>query len=353
MSEIPEETTALIIRFSALGDVAMTVPPVIDAALASPSSYFFVLTRMLPTGAYGPLGALPPNLHVMPVELKEYKGLLGLWRLADELYEELGPDFVIDLHDVLRSRILTFFLRLRQKSKIVRIDKGRAAKRALTRRRNKEKVQLATGDARYRDVFKRAGFPTPEAFQGFFTEARTRRLADAGRTPRIAIAPFAAHPGKEWPLHYIEEVINHFSTRPGMEILLFGAGAREKDIIARWTAKWPGIVTDMPAKGLRLAEEMREMADCDVMLSMDSANMHLASLAGIPVVSVWGATDPLAGFLGWRQNEADAIRLDMECRPCSVFGNKPCRIASGGSRPCLDHLRAQPVIEAIERHLPH
>ena len=57
---------------------------------------------------------------------------------------------------------------------------------------------------------------------------------------------------------------------------------------------------------------------------MDSANMHLASLVNIPVISIWGATHPYAGFMGWNQNPNNAVQIDLNCRPCSIYGNKPC-----------------------------
>ncbi|MDE7159443.1 MAG: glycosyltransferase family 9 protein [Muribaculaceae bacterium] len=351
-SETPAGPTVLVIRFSALGDVAMTVPPVMDAALASPDTRFVMLTRPLPSRTFGPADLLPPNLSMLTPDLKRYKGIGGLWRLARELRRTVRPDIVVDLHDVLRSRIISLFLRLMGGVRVVRIDKGRREKRAVTRRRNKRTEPLMSGDARYRDTFRRAGLPTPILFRGFFSDERQERRATADTAARIAIAPFAAHPGKEWPLACVEKVIEHFSTRPGVEILVFGAGAREKEVIACWAARWPGTVTDMASKGLPLQEEMREMARCDVMLSMDSANMHLASLVGLPVVSVWGATDTRTGFLGWRQDPSDALGLAMECRPCSVFGNKPCRISPDGTRPCLAGLPPTRVISALESHLP-
>ena len=77
---------------------------------------------------------------------------------------------------------------------------------------------------------------------------------------------------------------------------------------------------------------------------MDSANMHLASLTGIPVVSIWGATHPYAGFMGWGQSLDNAIQLDMDCRPCSIFGQKPCRL---GDYPCLNNIKPETVVEKI------
>lgn len=88
------------------------------------------------------------------------------------------------------------------------------------------------------------------------------------------------------------------------------------------------------------------MQKCDVMLSMDSANMHLASVANLPVVSVWGATHPYCGFMGWKQSEANAVQLDMPCRPCSVFGQKPCKY---GDYRCLTGIEPEMIVEKIKK----
>ena len=93
-----------------------------------------------------------------------------------------------------------------------------------------------------------------------------------------------------------------------------------------------------------MRQELILMAHLDVMLSMDSANMHMASLTGTPVVSVWGATHPMAGFMGWRQNESNAIQLDMDCRPCSIFGNKPCHF---GDYRCLTGIKPETIVEKL------
>ena len=83
----------------------------------------------------------------------------------------------------------------------------------------------------------------------------------------------------------------------------------------------------------------------DVMLSMDSANMHLASLVNIPVVSIWGATHPYAGFMGWKQLPVNTVQLDLSCRPCSVYGQKPCW---RGDYACLRDIKPEQVIAKIE-----
>ncbi|MDE5559088.1 MAG: glycosyl transferase family 1, partial [Bacteroidales bacterium] len=85
-------------------------------------------------------------------------------------------------------------------------------------------------------------------------------------------------------------------------------------------------------------------AHIDVTLTIDSANMQMAALAGSPVVSVWGATHPFAGFLGWHLPEDSVLQADLPCRPCSVFGQKPC---FRGDYACLHALSPETVIEKI------
>ena len=103
-------------------------------------------------------------------------------------------------------------------------------------------------------------------------------------------------------------------------IFLFG-GNSEKGILDQWAKEFER--TQSIAGKMSFENELEYIARLDVMISMDSANMHLASLFGVPVVSIWGATHPFAGFYGWGQSPDSAIQVDLYCRPCSVFGNKP------------------------------
>jgi len=61
---------------------------------------------------------------------------------------------------------------------------------------------------------------------------------------------------------------------------------------------------------------------------MDSSNMHMASLVGIKVISIWGGTDPLAGFGPWMQPDSFAVRIpvdELTCRPCTIYGKGETR----------------------------
>jgi ADP-heptose:LPS heptosyltransferase len=158
----------------------------------------------------------------------------------------------------------------------------------------------------------------------------------------VGIAPFAAHRGKIYPLERMEEVVRMLS-ESGERVVLFGGGKKEKEILDSWAKKYKGV--ESIAGKYSLAKEMEIMRGLRVMLSMDSANMHLASLAGTRVVSVWGATHPDAGFLGFGQSESDCIQRELKCRPCSIYGNKKCKY---GDYRCMD-IPPEVIVERLER----
>lgn len=338
----------LISRFSALGDVAMTLPSVYDACTASPDTRFYFLTRHHPAGLF--INA-PANLTVVGVDPENYKGVGGLWRLAASLRRRYGIDLVVDLHDVLRTKLLRIFMNLRGVPSH-HINKGRDAKKALTRRRNKMLVQLTRTTDRYADTFRRAGLPLSGTFRSLYGDGKGPVEAFAEVTaPRregerwIAIAPFAKHKGKMYPIEHIEKVVEHFDRQPGLKIFIFGFGDNERAQIARLAGQYKSVV-NMAEHRIGFAGELSLLSHCDVMLSMDSANMHLASLVGLRCVSVWGATHPYTGFLGWHQDIADTVQLDMVCRPCSVFGDKPC---ARGDYYCLRGISPRTVIHKLEQ----
>ena len=147
--------SVLVVRFSALGDVAMTVPVLYSACACYPGVRFTMVTRKSMTSVFlNP----PANLRVIGVNLEDYKGPGGLRRLFARLREETDFDGFIDLHDVLRTKILTFFCRLKGIPVSV-INKGRKGKRALTRTHNKILLPLISSRARYRQAFHRIGLP--------------------------------------------------------------------------------------------------------------------------------------------------------------------------------------------------
>ena len=119
----------------------------------------------------------------------------------------------------------------------------------------------------------------------------------------------------------MEQVISQLIQKyPKARIFLFGRGKDESMYFQRWTELYPQCLF-VGQHCETMYQELILMSHLDVMLSMDSANMHLASLTGIPVVSIWGATHPMAGFLGYNQKEENIIRNAVEATmlACRTF----------------------------------
>ena len=338
-------------RFSAFGDVAMAVPVVYSLAKAYPDVRITVLSRGFARALFEDLA---PNVNFMEADTKrEYRGLKGL----NALYRRLvAKNFtaVADFHDVLRSK----YLRVRfsmNGCRVEHIDKHREGRRHLTDPDNRILQQQPTSFSNYADVLARLGYPVKVAFSSLFpAEGGNLNLLPAVFGPKrsgvewIGIAPFAAHEGKIYPKEMMEAVLRRLSERhPKARLFLFGRGDSEEKVFSEW-CKAMKCCTYVGKYLETLHQELILMSHLDVMLSMDSANMHLASLTATPVVSVWGATHPYAGFTGWGQQPSNILQTDLPCRPCSIYGSKPCR---RGDMACMHLISPESVVDKIDEVL--
>ncbi len=329
----------------------MAVPVVYSLAKAYPDVRITVLSRGFARALFEDLA---PNVNFMEADTKhEYRGVRGL----NALYRRLvAKNFtaIADFHDVLRSK----YLRARfcmNGCRVEHIDKHREGRRLLTSATNRHLEQQPTSFENYADVLARLGYPVNIDFHSLFpTEGGNLNLLPALFVPKkcdeewIGIAPFAAHEGKVYPLTLMEAVIKRLAkNHPKARLFLFGRGAKEGSVFPDWCKEVNSCV--YVSRHLEtLHQELILMSHLDVMISMDSANMHLASLTGTPVVSIWGATHPYAGFVGWAQKPSNILQVDMPCRPCSIYGNKPC---ARGDMECMRRISPESVVAKVEEVL--
>jgi len=339
----------LVIRFSALGDVAMAVPVVWALATQYPDIRITVLSRAFARPLFDDLA---PNVNFMEADLKkEYRGIRGL----NALYRRLtAKQFtkVADLHDVLRSE----YLRMRfnvGRYRVEHIKKHRKLRRQLMSPHKRQIQPLPSSFNNYAEVFARLGYPVDiSKFRSIFPkEGGNLNMLPKEIGPKksfeqwIGIAPFAAHLGKIYPPELMIQVITQLiETYPKARFFLFGRGKQEDVFFPQWTTNYPNLL-NVGNFCESMYQELILMSHLDVMISMDSANMHLASLTGTPVVSIWGATHPIAGFLGFNQQAENIIQIELECRPCSIFGNKPCR---RGDYACLNSIPPKRIVDRIK-----
>lgn len=310
----------LVIRLSAMGDVAMTIPVLKAFTQKYPEVKITVLTKAFFTPFFTQL-----PVQVKAVEINgRHKGLMGLNRLFFDLKKN-KLDAVVDLHNVMRSNILKRYFKI-IKTPFEQIDKGRAEKKALTSLKNKVFEPLKTTHERYADVFRTLGYELNltenDVLERETLDALTTKLVGINTKKWIGVAPFAMHVGKAYPLERSLQIIEELHKKE-YKVFLFGGGKKEINLLNNIAQKLDGVVC--VAGQLNMRQELDLISNLDCMIAMDSGNGHMAAMYGIPVITVWGVTHPYLGFAPFNQPEENNILPDLvtyDKIPTSVYGNK-------------------------------
>lgn len=305
----------------------MTVPVCVEFLEQNPDVQIIFISR----DNFKDLFDRHPRLIFKGISFDDYKGVFGIRKLTRQLIREFKPDYVADLHDVIRTKMVNSIFK-RHRYKVFKINKGKEEKEKLTNVWNLDKKPLKRTVERYADVFRKMGFPL---------ELSHKLRPQTDEKSGVGFAPFAQHKGKMMPLEKSFELARVLAK--SHKIYFFGGGKEEDEILRKWESQIPNTLS-LSGK-LSLKEELQKISELETMISMDSANMHLASLMGTRCVSVWGSTHHFAGFLGYGQSEDDIVHVkDLSCRPCSVFGDKEC---FRGDYACLEELNIQKIIDRI------
>ena len=328
--------TYLIIRLATIGNVAMTVPVVASLSRRYPNDRFIIASKK----SLGAMFESMPNVEYCEVDNRlDWSGVWALWkRWRGEV------DAVIDLQNVLRTRVLDALMRLSGRH-VTRVRYGRIRKHLITVW-GIGKRQLPSEFARYRDAFRRAGLETDEDFKAL---PENKKIVDTikkrfgTKTGRwIGLAPFAKSKSNMLPYRVTKDIIEQLTQSEDTRLFLFGAGVIECEMLRQWSSVFPR--TESVAGCLTLAEELELMRMLDVMICMDSANQHLSGLVGLRAISVWCATHPMIGFSGWKQRREDIIQLnDLRCRPCTCHGTNHCRYRNYACK----QIEAETIIQQI------
>ena len=305
----------LVIRLSAMGDVAMTVPVLRAFCNQHPDVKLSVLTQPQFKAFFRDLN----TVNIIEAQLKEkHKGFLGLLKLSKEL-RAYNFDAIADLHNVLRSTVLKIAFLGKNFSQI---DKGRQEKKALVQGNIFQ--QLKSTVCRYADVFENLGYPITLENPSFPKQVSLTPdiLSVVGKDTKkwIGIAPFAAHASKMYPIDKMKKVIRSLSKH--FKILLFGGGKAEISILNQLQLEYENTISI--AGKLSMDEELDVISNLDLMISMDSGNGHISAMLGIPTLTIWGVTHPFAGFAPYNQpkeNNLLADRVKYPEIPTSVYGN--------------------------------
>ncbi|MEA3450987.1 MAG: glycosyltransferase family 9 protein [Bacteroidota bacterium] len=309
----------LVSRFSALGDVTIAVH-VLKAVLEQNKDIeILLLTNPFLIQLFKNI----KRISFVNVDLKEkHTGIKGIKLLAKEITSEYEIDAFVDIHNVLRTKLLKTFLP--SKIKTSTINKGRIEKKKATKKKNKKLKKLTHSAERYAQTFIKAGINVDlNNYESDFEHSASPELEkfkEKFQEKKIAIAPFAAHKTKMLPIEIMQEIIKKIPS--DYSVFIFGGGKSENQIAEKWQSEFKNIYS-MIGK-FSMTDEISMIDSCDYTITMDSGNMHLASLTKTKIISVWGATHPYLGFSPFKKENTIYLQKDLACRPCSVFGNKKC-----------------------------
>ncbi len=344
----------LVYRFSSLGDIAMTVPVLRSFFQTYPNQKIVFASR--PYAA--PLFKEFQNLEFVPIDLNNnYKGLYGLLNLFRKLKKNKVKS-VVDLHGVLRTKILNLLFKLTF-TRVKSINKGRSERKKLIRKKNKIFKPLTQVHYKYSDVFRGVGFPIDLSnheypIKPFLSQESKEHkiLSNNSNKKMIGIAPFAAHIGKSYPLDLMQKVIAYL--QKDNIIYLFGGGNDNLKQLNIWENVYDNVI-DLSNK-LNLEEQINIISYLDIMISMDSANGHLAANYDVPVLTLWGMTHPFCGFTPFNQPQENSITLDRNnfpYVPTSIFGNKIPKGYENAFRSVDPKIVIEKVLEILYQTTPH
>lgn len=337
----------LVIRLSAMGDVAMTVPILRALVNQYPDVKITVVSRPF----FAPFFEDIPQMNFFPADVKNtYKGFGGIVQLYRDL-KKLNIDAVADFHNVLRSKILRTLFSF-SGIKTAFTDKGRAARKALTRSENKIFKPIKSVFERHVDTLAKLGLPIDLKNQ---PEIERKPLNDSiisviGTKDKkwIGIAPFAQYQTKVYPQDLMRKVIQNLNENSASKIFLFGGGGEELKKLEELQRGLENVV--VIAGKLPFRDELILIQHLDVMLSMDSGNAHIAAMYNIPVVTLWGNTHPYTGFAPFNQPLENCLTANREkypMIPTSVYGKKQVE----GYEDVMRTIEPKTVVEKLEKVL--
>jgi heptosyltransferase-2 len=156
---------------------------------------------------------------------------------------------------------------------------------------------------------------------------------------RIAIAPGAQFgSAKCWPPDRFAEVADRLAEETDADVIVFGTAA-EKGIAVRIAAKMqqrPIILAGVT----KLADLPALLAECHLFIGNDSGAMHVAAAVGLPVVAIFGPTDPSGTSA--ITDQLEIARHPVSCSPCFL---RACPV----DHRCMTRIRAADVSEAVHK----
>jgi heptosyltransferase-2 len=324
--------TSLVVQTAFLGDVVLTTPLLIALARRGP-------VDVVTTPAASALLEGHPAVRAVIAYDKRgaERGVASLTRLARRL-REARYDAAYVPHRSLRSAVLVRLARIPRRVGFA--DGWPTFYTAVYRR-----PHLGPESARLLALLGPEGVresPLPHLYPSPADErAAAAFLARVGIDgPFVVLAPGSVWGTKRWP--YYREL----AARLAEETAVVVVGSVDDATVGDAVAEAGGGSRERSACGkLTLPQSAALIGRARLLVTNDSAPLHLATAMGTPVVAVFGPTVPAFGFGPLGPHDAVVELGDLDCRPCSDHGPQTCPL---GHHRCMKDLPLARVLAAIE-----
>ena len=314
----------LMVRMSAIGDIILTTPLIRAAKSAFPEATIDFLTKQ----KYAELLEHHPLLR-RAIGFDTDQGISGLLALIGELRKE-HYDLVVDLQLNPRSILVRYLCGAHMQR--------RALKYSLERRLLKWfRINLLKKappvPERYftalEDFNVRPNGYGPEIFPSAADEQKAEALlqkAGAAGQKLIGLAPGASRFTKIWPADRFAAAGEKLAKSLGAGIVILGGvedSLISEQVVKKLKTNGTGPVLNLAGE-LSILQSTAVLKRLKLLLANDTALMHLATAVGTPVVAVFGPTTREFGFFPYSQKATVIQKAGMDCRPCSLHGDKSC-----------------------------
>ncbi len=326
----------LVIRFSSAGDILLASPFLRALRRRFPEAEIDMLTK----DRFRELIEGSPSISRV-ITLEAGTSFSDLLTLRRNLRRE-GYDFVFDLHNSLRSRIVRFGLGDRRSV----FRKPTFRKWLLVRFKINLLRPIVPVPERYLRVGESVGLENDGRGLDFFPGDATSPVRDDLPRPIIALAPGARHFTKRWPAEKFGELGRRLLDEFGGSLVLLGGpdevgicGEVEKLIAAEHHVLNLSGRTTFPEAACALEQS-------SLLVTNDSALAHLGAACSVPVVTIFGSTVEEFGFVPYTEDGIVVQNPGLPCRPCTTIGRAECPL---GHFRCMNDIEVDDVLEAVHR----
>lgn len=337
----------VVVQTGFLGDVVLTTPLLTTLHQQLRPESLTVLT----TPQAKPLVEHHPHVSRVLVDAKrtDGRGFSGLWRTAQRLRQERFT-LAVAAHKSLRTALLLALAGIPQRVGFRQSPGWFLYHRTAQRDSQRHEVErilciMRAFDLEPEDCNRVPRVEYPEATKELALNVlRSNNLAPTD--PLFVVCPGSVWPTKRWTVDGFASLVRRLESSYGRVLLCGGPDDAEVAHTVHEQAGHHGVNLVGQAD---LQIFMALVDHAQVVISNDSAPMHIAVARGVPVVAIFCATTPSLGYGPYTNNAVIVEKKDLSCRPCGRHGSHACPL---GTNACMREISVDDVVAGVE-HLLH